>query len=571
MTKTNNAVMIVESVNASALTQVTSSKYNVPEGMMLVEGVLGVAGVKNRNNRYYTLEEYQRHVDDFNIRIQESNGILGEMEHPKSMNIDLNNISHKVMEVWVDDFGTVKGKLLLLDTPKGQIAQSVVKSGSPLPVSSRAMGKVDGKTGKTVLEYLSTWDLVGTSGFAQANVKQISESLEVGESQIIVESMEVNLDQTGSIINENSTGEYVHISEIKAIVENLLAEALPIMESAKDQKEELDIAVIDERFENVYGVAIEKWIVEEYTHKILEGVQGWITKEFVPHFGNVLEGWITNEFAPVVESWTINEFAPMVESWTINEFAPVVENWTINEFAPVLENWTINEFAPMVESWTINEFAPVLENWTVNEFAPMVESWTINEFAPVVETWTTKEFAPMFGSILESYQSETGSKFIGESKDEEVTETEKEEEVKESEKEEEVTEAKRFTSSLLDKVNSIVNEAKQIEKPETPTERVDESMFIMGPNWLRKIPQRHKQTWQALNESQQDEVYRRASIRTIRTDEDINVFWDAINFHTLLENKIPNTIDRKEFVQVNENQNSNPRNRISAIAQAYRK
>lgn len=552
MTRNSEKVMIVESVGLSNLVQVTNNtKFVVPDGMMLVEGVLGVANTKNRNNRYYTTEEYQKHVKSFNERILETNGILGEMEHPKSMNIDLNNVSHKVMEVWMDDFGRVNGKILLLDTPKGQIAQSVIRSGSPLPISSRAVGKVNPQTGETVLEFLSTWDLVGTSGFKQASVnKSTNESLEVNGVEMIVESLVVGLDSESKIINEsvNENSEYVHISELQTIVENLVAKALPnIVTESKEDDEKLTIENIDERFKHVYANVIEQWVVGEYTPKIMESIQSWVVGEYTP----IVEQWVTEHALP--------KFGNILEQWVATEYTPIVEQWATKEFAPHL--------AGVVESWVTTEYS--------------------QKFGNVVESWVKKEFAPNFGEIIEKFiiesKEEDEELKIGEEKEEEVTESrksnvneskeeevteEEEEEVKENDNEkEDVKESHIFKSKLLGSIDALINEAKEevVEEEEEEQVQVDEALFYHAPTWLKQIPKHLKSTWTAMNESQRSEVYRRASIRTMITNEDVRVFWNSININEIVESQIPQVIQR-DLQTINESVENNPFAGVFAIA-----
>ncbi|MCH5167467.1 MAG: hypothetical protein J1F35_06180, partial [Erysipelotrichales bacterium] len=72
-----------------------------------------MCGVKNNNRRTYSKENYGQMIECLQKDIMEA-GVLGELEHPESMNINLNNVSHKIESVEMLEDGTVKGTILLL-------------------------------------------------------------------------------------------------------------------------------------------------------------------------------------------------------------------------------------------------------------------------------------------------------------------------------------------------------------------------------------------------------------------------------------------------------------------------
>lgn len=154
--------------------RLNESQVGVPEGMMRVTGIAAVIGVKNRNGRIYNKENYLHHIQLLQEDI--AYGLYGELEHPENFTIDLNNVSHKIEKVWFDPAtNQVMITILLLDTPKGKIAQSIIKSGGSIRVSSRAMGNVN-KNHEAIITKLVTYDIVGTPGFRETDLR-LSESL----------------------------------------------------------------------------------------------------------------------------------------------------------------------------------------------------------------------------------------------------------------------------------------------------------------------------------------------------------------------------------------------------------
>ena len=312
---------------------------------MTLSGVFGVCGVKNNNKRVYETSNYSKMVSEMQERIKKEGGIPGELEHPQNMNITLENVSHKITDIQIDENGLVTGSITLLNTPKGKIAQAIVEGGLPLFISSRATGNVDSRTGNVTLEKISTYDLVGSPGFSQAKLKlnenQIAES--INESQIYY-------------ITEKENNEDIENMELQEILEKLeiLESRIEELETENEnlqeqlnEKQDIDL----EKLAN----GIQNWIIEEYSPK----VQEWIAEEYTPTFENEV-----NE-DEIVEN-VIDKIAPGIENWIVEEYSPKVQEWCIEEFSQGIQNWVVEEFSPEVENWMNESYKPAIEN-SINE------------------------------------------------------------------------------------------------------------------------------------------------------------------------------------------------------------
>ena len=148
--------------------------------------------VVNRNGRIYMENAVLAHLGYLRDMIKENNGrILGELDHPEGrFDIQLKEASHKITDLWYDQANhNVMGKLEILDTPNGKIAQELVDAGYPLFVSSRAAGDVDEKTHEVEIAQIFTYDIVCTPGFAEAKLERVNESLGTATAKYLNESL----------------------------------------------------------------------------------------------------------------------------------------------------------------------------------------------------------------------------------------------------------------------------------------------------------------------------------------------------------------------------------------------
>lgn len=458
------------------------------EGLMTLSGVFGVCGVRNNNQRVYETSNYSKMVTEMQERIKAEGGIPGELEHPQLMNITLENISHKITDINIDENGVVTGSITLLNTPKGKIAQAIVEGGLPLFISSRATGQVDAKNGNVTLEKIATYDLVGSPGFSQAklhlNENQIAESINesaifyIGEKDadeaIVNENKEIDF-------NENNIDE-MELKEILEKIENLenkvaeLEEMNEELQSQIDEKENIDL----EKLAN----GIQKWIVEEYS--------------------------------PMVQQWIVEEFAAENNEEVIEEAVESAKDMFINEMAPKIQNWIMEEYTPEVENWTINEFGPEVEKWAINEFAPGIQKWIVEEYAPEVEKW-----------INENYN--------------ETVKTQISEAVKES---------KAKSLSAINETLTLL-EGLEATKPTYQSKTIITEGRVNAPKYIQEMPADARVKYEMASNEVKESIQRRAKIYDFTCEGAIEKFWESINFDEIKPTQsiyegLENVIDERE-------------------------
>ncbi len=129
---------------------------------MRIKGKLQEAEVKNGNGRVYPMNILKKQVEMYTKGPVATRTATGELDHPESSIINLNNVSHIITKVWWEG-NDVMGELELLNTPSGKIAQEIISAGIPLGISSRGMGSVRqiGETVEVQDDFeLLCWDLV---------------------------------------------------------------------------------------------------------------------------------------------------------------------------------------------------------------------------------------------------------------------------------------------------------------------------------------------------------------------------------------------------------------------------
>jgi hypothetical protein len=143
---------------------------------LYMEGICIQGGVKNANERVYPVSEITNAVKTLNEQIKEGNSVLGEVDHPDDLKINLDRVCHMITNMWMDGPNGY-GKLKILPTPMGELVKTMLQSGVRLGVSSRGSGNVDPHNGHVSDFEIVTVDVVAQPSAPNAYPKAIYEGL----------------------------------------------------------------------------------------------------------------------------------------------------------------------------------------------------------------------------------------------------------------------------------------------------------------------------------------------------------------------------------------------------------
>ena len=380
-------------------------KESLGNNEIRLSGVFGVCGIKNGNNRIYSKENYGQMVESLQKTIA-TEGCLGELEHPNSMNINLNNVSHKIESVQMHEDGTITGTVVLLDTEKGRNAKAIVEAGVPLYISSRALGSID-ESGNVTLTMLKTYDLVGTPGFSQASLhldeNQKFESLNESMCAVILEGEDDNNDDPNK--DKDKDKDKTNMKDLKEAVDKL-------SEKVESLEAELHVAKesINEKDEQIQALTEQ---VSEFKPTNYDAIESWIKEEFKPEFSqemaNGVQKWVSEEFAPVVQNWVCEQFAPEVQKWVVEQYSPEVQKWIVENYSPEVQKWIVEQYSPEVQKWIVENYSDELQNWITEQFGKELTNKINENVSEYLESKSNDKFENI-DRMLEMLESGQGSK-----------------------------------------------------------------------------------------------------------------------------------------------------------------
>ena len=143
---------------------------------LYMKGICIEGGVRNANERVYPVNEIAKAVETINEQIKTGHSVLGEVDHPDDLKINLDRVSHMIENMWMDG-PCGYGKLKILPTPMGQLVKTMLDSGVKLGVSSRGSGNVNDHNGHVSDFEIVTVDVVAQPSAPNAYPTAIYEGL----------------------------------------------------------------------------------------------------------------------------------------------------------------------------------------------------------------------------------------------------------------------------------------------------------------------------------------------------------------------------------------------------------
>jgi len=160
------------------------------DGRLIIQGILQRGSTQNdnainQNGRQYPMDILKRECDKYKQVFVAERRALGELDHPDSSVVNLQNVSHNILDLWYDG-NDVMGKLEILGTPAGNIAKELIKANIRIGISSRGLGSVkqigEGKVEVQDDYEIVGWDLVSNPSTQGAFVSPLNEGTKPSKS-----------------------------------------------------------------------------------------------------------------------------------------------------------------------------------------------------------------------------------------------------------------------------------------------------------------------------------------------------------------------------------------------------
>ena len=370
---------------------------------LFMKGICIQGGVKNANQRVYPVAEISNAVKQLNDQITSGNSVLGEVDHPDDLKINLDRVSHMITEMWMDGPNGY-GKLKILPTPMGTLVKTMLESGVKLGVSSRGSGNVAESTGNVSDFEIVTVDVVAQPSAPNAYPKAIYEGLlNMRNGHNVLEiAREANGNQK---VQKYLKDEVTRLIKDLKIQENIMLDAIkPLLDSDlinEDTKQEIQ----------------EAW--EAKLSETKEEVRAELREEFARRYEHDKSVMVEALDRMVTENLTkeIEEFASEKKAIAEDRAKFVAK---MQETAGTFDKFLVTKLAEEVKELNQDRSAQAatverLEQFVIENLAKEIEDFQTDR-NDVVETKVrlVKEAREQFAKLKESF-IERSAKIVQES------------------------------------------------------------------------------------------------------------------------------------------------------------
>jgi len=513
---------------------------NVSEdGAIILEGVFTEFGIRNKNNRIYEEKEVLPHINELNEKVK-SGKLLGELDHPKDFDISLSNVSHVIESLNYDsEKKQVMGRIRLLNTSKGKEAQSLIKDGIPLHISSRAAGTVD-ESGKVKIKKFFTYDLVADPGFENAELSRVNESYGFdNDDALIIYEMDEPKDTTNKkepIMEDQNN--YVTVEDFQKYTEYVKGVLTNVKESSNSDNSE----IVEKLVKYTEHVAEKVNQLSEYSEYLSENLDKSISfSDYLAENVNKIKNYTTylaEELDSTIQyTEHVAEKADQGISYAEHIAEKVHQNIAYSNYLKenVEKGIMYSDYIAEKVDQGISYAEHIAENLehSINYTEYLAENINAAPGATLNEAEVSKdlntESTPVLEAVKEtkSYRESIDEKLnvlISAAQSKVASDSHFMNFLSESKKNE-------FKSLSEDKQKLIVESMNASPIMSTSqAENVWESVFIEKRrelNFISDMPEKYHAKWSALSEARQNQIIAESKFHNVSTPYGINNFWST--------------------------------------------
>ena len=504
------------------------------DGAVVLEGVFTEFGVRNKNNRIYEEKEVLPHINELKEKVK-SGKLLGELDHPKDFDISLSNVSHVVESLDYDpEKKQVIGRIRLLNTSKGKEAQSLIKDGIPLHISSRAAGSVD-ESGKVKIKKFFTYDLVADPGFENAELSRVNESygFDNDDTLIIYEMDETKNTEDKIEATMENQNNFVTVEDFQKYTEYVKGVLNNVKESSNSDSTE----IVEKLVKYTEHIAEKVNQLSDYAEYLSENLDKSISfSDYLAENVNQIKNYTTYLAEELDTTIQYAEHVAEKADQGIQYSEHVAEkaDQSIQYTNYLRENlekgieYTEYVAEKVDQGIAYSEHIAEGLNKTINYAEYIAENVNSEEGEAINEstkTESTKAITESVKVVEKSYQDsieEKLSQLIAKAESKIVSEMHFMNFLSESKKNE-------FNSLSEEKQKMIVESMNA--KPIMSTGQVEniwESCFIEKKrelNFIDDMPEKYQSKWDALSENRQTQIIAESKFHNLTTPYSINNFW----------------------------------------------